>query len=272
MKPLISLITPVYNTKESWLRECLDSVLNQTFEDWELCLCDNGSKDYINNILQEYRKKDLRVRLTKLSINEGGYKGLQAALDISSGSYVGLLDSDDMLPSFALNRVAWYLSTQRPDVAYTDEFIVDGEGKAILPFYKPEFNRDLLCFLHYFGHLTIYRSAVIKRLQIRHCGGSYDYDLALRASELNGSFLHIPEILYHYRTYPESTSSITREDCMYGGLKTLQEHIDLWNLEAVASIEGSLYKVTFKDESVMKPHLPEFNIEGDHLMKRLFNI
>jgi glycosyltransferase involved in cell wall biosynthesis len=270
--PLISLITPVYNTKESWLRECLDSVLNQTFKDWELCLCNNGSDSYILNVLQEYGDKDSRIRITSLPVNEGGYKGLQAALDISSGKYVGLLDSDDILPNLALERIAQPIFEYAPDILYTDEMIANEEGIGILPFYKPNYSKYLLYLLHYWGHLTIYRSALIKRLGIRHYGGSYDYDLALRAVEITKHIYHINEILYYYRTYPASTSARTREECMRGGLKTLQEHLDLKHPGLVATIEDPLYKISYINGLDFKPKIPTFNQEGDHLMKRLFNL
>lgn len=275
VKPLISLITPVYNTKEIWLRQCLDSVLNQTFQDWELCLCNNGStNDNIFDILDEYSKKDSRVKVVWLPANKGGHKGLQAALDISSGEYAALLDSDDFIPTEALEKIAQELKSIKPDVLYTDEMITDVDLNPVLPFYKPEYNRYLLCLLHYWGHLTIYRSAVIKRLHIRFYGGSYDYDLALRASEMTSNIHHISEILYYYRTYPDSTSARTREDCLRGGLKTLQEHLDLKYMKSVASQAGDIYQVKFDDGSIIHPILSSelTLIEGDHLMKRLFNL
>src|SRR5579863_3804775 len=252
MRPLISLITPVYNTKEVWLRACLESVLNQTFQDWELCLCNNGSDPYIFEILDEYAKRDSRLRVNYTFPNRGGYKGLEEALNISTGQYVGLLDSDDTMPDYALHSIFMALSAYHPDVLYTDEIAVDSNGKSFLSFIKPDFDRLLLCQLHYWGHLTVYRSAVIKRLGIRHCGGSYDYDLALRASEIltDKDIYHIPEFLYNYRIYPESTSATTRESCMLGGLMTLQQHLDLKYEGAVASINGPIYQVIQKDGEI----------------------
>jgi len=274
MIPLISLITPVYNTKESWLEECLESVLHQTLQDWELCLCDNGSEPYISEIIAEYCKGDHRIRSIRLPINQGGYKGLEMALALSSGQYVGLLDSDDVLPEGALEVISQPLVEYTPDVLYTDEVITDVNGNHVMPFIKPSFNRALLCFLHYWGHLTLYESALIKRLGIRHCDGSYDYDLALRASEVTSDIYHIPHILYYYRTYPESTSATTRESCMLGGLQTLQRHLDLEYKGAIAVQEGSFYKVKLSTGEYLE--FPKLDMISDlypnNLIKSLFSL
>jgi glycosyltransferase involved in cell wall biosynthesis len=271
--PLISLIVPVYNTKESWFRECLDSVLNQTYSDWELCLCNNGSDFYISEIIEEYAKKDSRIRLAFIYPNIGGYKGLQTALNISTGQYVGLLDSDDRMPELALEQIAKILEYRLPDVLYTDEMICDENLTPVVPFLKPDFDKYLLYFLHYFGHITFYRTPIIKRLGIRYCGGSYDYDLALRVSELSGMDIHhIPEILYFYRTYATSTSALTQENCIRGALQTLQEHLDLLRADARATQNGSLYQVTGKSGTKWKPNLINIPVAEDNLMRRLFNL
>lgn len=274
MQPLISLVVPVYNTKSIWLRECLDSVLNQTFNNWELCICNNASNFETSEILNEYyvRNPD-HIKLCTLSTNEGGAKGINEALKCVAGQYVGLLDSDDILPTESLNVIAKHLIDYKPDVSYTDELIINTEKNPIIPFYKPNFNRELLCFLHYFGHLTVYRTALIKRLRLRQYGGSYDYDLALRASEFTSEIYHIPSILYWYRTYPESTSTTTKESCIEGGLQTLQEHLDLMYKGATALRGDPFYKVKLQTGEFLKSNLniEDFTKLPSNLIGSLFN-
>src|SRR5580698_9774461 len=89
--PLLSLLTPVYNTKESWLRECLNSVLGQIYPNWELCICDNASNPATTKILQEFAAKDSRIKIVRLEVNQGGFGGTNAALDIETGDYIGFL-------------------------------------------------------------------------------------------------------------------------------------------------------------------------------------
>lgn len=256
MKPLISLVTPVYNTKEVWLRECFDSVIKQSYVDWEWILCDNGGNYNTAELLQEYYEYDSRITLCSLYKNEGGYKGIEEGLKYVTGDYVALMDSDDTLPFQALETIAQSLNEYKPDVLYTDETLIDTDNKTIGTFIKPDYDKILLCFMHYWGHLTVYRTALIKRLGLRHCGGSYDYDLALRSSELTTHIFHIPGLLYNYRIYPESTSAITRESCIAGGLQTLQEHLDLeYGFGTIASHDGILYKVILGNGQVLEPNL-----------------
>jgi glycosyltransferase involved in cell wall biosynthesis len=251
--PVISLTIPVYNTREDWLRQCLDSVLNQIYPNWELCLCDNDSGPETSAVLQAYADKDERIKVTRISPNEGGWKGLNAAIDIATGDFCGLLDSDDELPRDALYLIAYALNRMpRSRIIYTDEVMISSNGR-ILPYFKPNFNRTLLLFQHYFSHLTLYESNLIKNLKVRHSGGSYDYDLALRASEVvnDKNIYHLPVMCYKYRSYETSTSSTTTEDCMRGACKALQEHVTRIGIKGTAERNGNLYQVRLQNGSLI---------------------
>lgn len=253
MHPQISLVMPVYNTKASWLYESIGSICSQSFENWELCICDNGSNKETTELLKSITHTDDRIKLVRLDINEGGYAGVNAALDIAAGDFIGLMDADDSLPQYALELIAREAKAPTK-ILYTDEMITDAEGEATMPFLKPDFNRELLCILHYFGHLTLYVAALIKKLRLRHCGGSYDYDLALRASDWvsKEEVRHIDVMLYNYRTHPESTSATTRQTCIDGGLVALQEHLDRNYPNAVARLEPPFYGVTLANGEDLK--------------------
>jgi O-antigen biosynthesis protein len=259
-KPVISLTTPVYNTRDEWLRQCLDSVLAQIYPFWELCLCDNDSEAPTSAILQEYAARDSRIKVTRISPNEGGWKGVNAAIDISTGAFCGLLDSDDQLPVDALYLIAYALNRNpKLKIIYTDEVLISENGK-ILPFFKPNFNADLLLTQSYFSHLTLYESNLIKQLKLRHCGGSYDYDLSMRATELvePKNIYHLPVICYKYRTYSTSTSATTLDDCLKGGVIALQEHLDRRGIKGTAERLGNNnYQVRLPDGS-LRP-IPKIN-------------
>ena len=249
---------PVYNTPLSWLMECVQSIVIQTFQDWELCICDNGCAESCSNLLKGLAVLyDPKIKLIRLETNQGGYAGVNAALDIASGEYIGLMDSDDVLVSNALEEISKVLSTDQgpsPTIVYTDEMLIDPESKDILPFFKPDFSRDLLLRLHYFGHMTLYREYLIKELRLKHAGGSYDYDLALRAvSKVNADeIVHIPQLLYKYRSHSESTSSKTKESCIYGGLHSLQTYLNEKHLGCTAILDPPFYGIISPDGSKHK--------------------
>jgi O-antigen biosynthesis protein len=246
-EPLISLVMPVYNTKEEWLRECINSVLTQEFPYWELCICNNGSFPYVDDILRYYVANDPRIKVVTLAENHNGAEGTNVAINISTGEYIGFLDSDDILMPTALTSIAQYIDMYYGvKILYTDEIFMTSSGVVYLPFFKPNFNANLLCLIPYFGHLTVYERSIVTKLMLRYSGGSYDYDLALRASKMtegHWDICHIDEILYKYRIYPESTSHTLYQSCVEGGLKSLQEYLDEVKPGAKARIEDNRYKV-----------------------------
>jgi O-antigen biosynthesis protein len=208
-EPLISLVMPVYNTKEEWLRECINSVLTQEFPYWELCICNNGSFPYVDDILRYYVANDPRIKVVTLAENHNGAEGTNVAINISTGEYIGFLDSDDILMPTALTSIAQYIDMYYGvKILYTDEIFMTSSGVVYLPFFKPNFNANLLCLIPYFGHLTVYERSIVTKLMLRYSGGSYDYDLALE-----------------------------------GGLKSLQEYLDEVKPGAKARIEDNRYKV-----------------------------
>ena len=248
---------PVYNTNIAWLWRCINSILNQTFREFELCICDNGSDPEYTSLLKEFEASNYRVKLVRLDTNYGGYAGVNAAMDISSGRYIGLMDSDDILELNALEEISKVLLDETQvltKIVYTDEMLIDSEGKDILPFFKPDFTVGLLMRLHYFGHLTVYHSSLIKALRLKHAGGSYDYDLALRAALQVGpmEIKHIPQLLYKYRSYPESTSSRSKEACIYGGLHSLQFYLNEKLPGTMAILDEPFYGVMYPNGIKMK--------------------
>lgn len=214
-KPLISIITPVWNTDEMWLRMAIESVRNQVYTNWELCLIDGGStKEYVKKLLEDYALKDSRIKVKYLSENLGIAGNSNEALTLASGEFIGFLDHDDELAPFALFETVKLLN-QNPLLSYiySDEDKIDEKGNRCDPFFKPGWSPDLFLACNYLCHFSLIRKAVIEGIGGFRYGydGSQDYDLFLRITEKlqTSEIVHIPKILYHWRIIPESASSST---------------------------------------------------------------
>jgi GT2 family glycosyltransferase/2-polyprenyl-3-methyl-5-hydroxy-6-metoxy-1,4-benzoquinol methylase len=213
--PKISIITPVWNIDEKWLRLSIESVMNQIYENWELCLVDGGSsKKHIRKVMTEYAKKDLRIKIKFLEENQGIAGNSNEALSLATGDYIGFLDHDDELAPFALFEAVKVLNTnQKYLFIYSDEDKMNEKGVRKDPFFKPDWSPDLFYTCNYLCHFSIIRAQKLHDIGGFRMGydGSQDYDLFLRITEsLNqDEIFHIPKILYHWRMLPQSASSST---------------------------------------------------------------
>lgn len=205
-KPLISVIVPVYNVDGRWLRRCLDSVREQIYENWELCIADDKSPGtHIREILDEYAAVDNRVKVAFRDENGHIAAASNSALELADGEFTVLLDHDDELSPDALFWVARTIADS-PETAfiYSDEDLIDENGRRSEPKFKPDFSRDLLYSLNLITHLSAYKTELLKAVGGFRIGteGSQDYDLALRVIERidESRIRHIPRILYHWRT------------------------------------------------------------------------
>lgn len=214
-QPKISIITPVWNTDEKWLRLAIESVINQVYDTWELCLVDGGStRPHIRPILQEYAEKDPRIRVKFLKENKGIAENSNEALALATGDFTGFLDHDDELAPFTLYEVVKLLN-RNPDLhcVYSDEDKIDGAGDRKDPFFKPDWSPDLFLSQNYLCHFSVIRKTLTDSAGGFRGGfdGSQDYDLFLRVMEnLSPSAIgHIPKILYHWRTILGSAADHT---------------------------------------------------------------
>ncbi len=211
-KPLISVLIPVYNVEEKWLRLCIESVLNQTYEHWELCIADdNSTNPNIRKILNEYSAKDRRIKVVFREENGHISAASNSALELATGEFTALLDHDDELSSDALFWVAKELNDfSETAFIYSDEDLIDERGKRFSPHFKPDFSRDYFYSLNLITHLSAYRTEILRNIGGFRVGleGSQDYDLALRVLEVinEKQIRHIPRILYHWRAIPGSVA------------------------------------------------------------------
>jgi glycosyltransferase involved in cell wall biosynthesis len=210
-KPLFSIIVPTYNTPEPFLREAIQSVLDQVYPYWELCIADDAStRPHVRRVLEEFAQQDARIKVTYRTENGHISHASNSALELATGDFIALLDHDDRLAPEALYEVA-YLLNQNPDLdmIYSDEDKLDEQGNRCMPFFKPDWSPDLFLSQMYTCHLGIYRRQIVEKIGGFRPGyeGSQDYDLVLRFTEQSDRIAHIPKILYHWRIHPESAAS-----------------------------------------------------------------
>lgn len=236
----ISVLMPVYNPDERWLRRALDSVLGQTYSDWELCVADDASPlPHVAPLLDEYARRDNRIRLVHRPENGHISAATNTALAMATGDWVALFDHDDELAPHALQCVAQEIAAH-PDAAviYTDEDKIDEQGVRFDPHFKPDWNPDLLRSQNYFCHLSVYRTALVRRLGGMRVGleGSQDWDLALRATEqlAPNEIRHVARILYHWRAGEGSTAlHLGQKDYVAAASRrALTEHLERTGLRA----------------------------------------
>lgn len=216
-RPLVSIIVPVYNTDRDMLIRMLESVLAQTYEDWELCIADGHSKEVdVREILMMYMERYGKIKVSFLEVNGHISGNSNEALALAEGEFVAFLDHDDELAPSALYEVVKLLNHHPElDFIYSDEDKIDEQGKRTAPFFKPDWSPDLLYSVNYVCHLAVLRTSLVKRLRGFRSGyeGSQDYDLFLRASAVTSMIGHVPRILYHWRMHEHSTSGdVSRKD------------------------------------------------------------
>jgi glycosyltransferase involved in cell wall biosynthesis/ubiquinone/menaquinone biosynthesis C-methylase UbiE len=211
-RPKISIITPIWNTDEKILRSAIESVINQIYDNWELCLVDgNSTKPHIKRVLNEYAQKESRIKVKFLPENKGIAGNSNEALALATGDFIGFLDHDDELVPFTLYEVVKLLNQNRNlQFIYSDEDKIDQNGNRKDPFFKPDWSPDLFLSQNYLCHFSVIDKALIDSVGGFHIGydGSQDYDLFLRCSEKisPSSIAHISKILYHWRLIPGSAA------------------------------------------------------------------
>jgi glycosyltransferase involved in cell wall biosynthesis len=207
--PLISIIMPAYETPETWLRGAIDSVLEQLYPFWELCIVNDASPSpHVYEVIEEYAARDSRIRVTHLPANSGISTASNAALSLAKGEWIALMDHDDRLTEDALYMVASTVVDTDADAVYSDEAKMSVEGQLYDFTYKPDWSPDFLHSTMYIGHLTCYRKAVVDEVGgfRSEYDGTQDYDLALRVAAITDRFVHIPEVLYYWVAIPGSTA------------------------------------------------------------------
>lgn len=230
-EPKISIIVPAFRTPELFLRQMVQSVLDQTYSNWELCIADGGVEDtVVEETIREYQKQDDRIRYVKLPENRQISGNSNAALALATGEYAALLDHDDLYTPDALFEVVKAINEKNADVIYTDEDKISMDLQHHFePHFKPDLNMDLLRSNNYICHLF-----VTKIEYLRDTGGfrsafdgAQDFDLIFRCVEQAKCVYHIPKILYHWRMHQNSTAANPESKmyCYEAGKHAIEEHL-----------------------------------------------
>lgn len=212
-RPLISVVLPTFNTPDLWLHSCINSVINQVYDNWELCISDDCSTiNSVKEIISTYVQRDKRIKVVFRELNGHIATSSNSALSLATGEFVAFLDHDDELSPLSLYRIVESLNTDATtDFFYSDEDKIDKEGRRSLPFFKPDWSPALFFSQNYITHLACIRRTIVKDINgfTPESQGSQDYDLFLKAIFAGAKVKHLPFILYHWRLHEASTSMIS---------------------------------------------------------------
>ena len=230
--PLISIVVPLYNTPQQFLVELLDSVQNQTYQNWELCLVDAGQDETVGQTVKARAALDSRIRYQKLEKNDGIAGNTNQGFALAKGEYIALLDHDDILHPCALWYVAKAIAEQGADFVYTDEVTFEGDIDHLTVYhFKPDYMIDNLRSNNYICHLSVFSAKLLAAVggdERAEFNGSQDYDLYLRLTEKAHKIVHIPHLLYYWRSSPTSVASniSAKTYCLEAAVKALYAHYE----------------------------------------------
>ena len=244
-RPKISIVVPVYNTPESILKSTVQSVFDQLYPDWELCIADDGSTEpHVARLLEGFAKADARVKYVLRHENGHIAAASNSALGLATGAFIALLDHDDLLAEQALYEIAVELNLHpTADVVFSDEDKIDENGRRYDPYFKTDFSLDLLLGQNMFNHLTVYRKSLIDSVGGFRTGfeGSQDYDLALRivAKTSPENIRHVPAVLYHWRqtSEGESFSQAYLDRCIQSAQRAVDDFLNRGKEAPIATVD-----------------------------------
>lgn len=259
-KRIFSIVVPTYRTSELYLREMIDSVLNQTYPFLELILADATEDDSVEKIVNTYN--DSRIHYKRLNINAGISENTNKGLELAAGDYIGLLDHDDIITPDALYEMNARIEQGKKEgretlLLYSDEDKCNEDRTSYYePHYKEDFNFDLLLSNNYICHFMVIHNKIIKKLRFRkEFDGAQDFDLVLRTvAEIKNekSIAHIPKVLYHWRCHGGSTAENpqSKKYAYEAGLRAVQDfaHRQGWNAQAVEQKHVGFYELQYKPD------------------------
>ena len=276
--PKISVIVPMFNTKEKFFKELVKCMKDQTYSNWELCLADGSPKQ--NENLKKYIDDD-RIKYKYLNKNLGIAGNSNAALEMATGDYVALLDHDDLLADYALFFMVEAVNNHKDaKFFYSDEDKIDESGNRYDAYFKPDFAPDTLRCQNYICHFSMFKKELIDELKgfKENYDGAQDYDIFLRMSEVTNAseIIHVPRILYHWRVHNESTAKLDSHAKNYAfeaGKKAIEDHLKRIGLKGKVSegcIEG-IYRVDYEFDGNPKVSIVIPNKDGKDILETCIN-
>ena len=252
-RPLISLIIPVYNVSIDLLIECLNSILNQSYDNFEICIADDCSTNKETlDVLKKYQEKYDNIKVVYRKKNGHISEASNSAIKLASGDFIGLVDNDDVLHKDALYYVVKELNRDKTlDMIYTDEDKLDFDGNRCFPHFKSDFAIDTFLSSNYICHFTVLRKSIVDKLKgfRSEYNGAQDYDLFLRVIDETRKICHIPKVLYHWRMTKGSTSSSggNKNYAYEAGKRALENYFERNKINACVHFVGEpqMYRVEY---------------------------
>ena len=279
LEPKISVVVPMYNTKEKFFKELIKCMMDQTYSNWELCLADGSPKQ--NENLKKYYEQDERIKYKFLNGNLGIAGNSNAAIEMATGDYIALLDHDDVLADYALYEIVYNLNKfPNAEFLYSDEDKIDENGNRYDAYFKPDFAPDTLRCQNYICHFSVFKKELLEKLGgfRENYDGAQDYDIFLRMSEITDpkNISHVPKILYHWRVHNESTAKLNSNAKNYAfeaGKKAIEDHLKRIGLDGIVSegcIDG-IYRVDYKVIGEPKVSIVIPNKDGKDILEVCIN-
>lgn len=269
--PKISILVATFNTKEEYLKEMIDTVVNQSYSNWELCIADGSTNDFVEKYVREhYSNYGDKIKFQKLDQNYGISGNTNKAFEMATGDYITVYDHDDTLELDCFFEIVKALQEYRYDVLYTDEDKFDDSTKMYNdPNLKPDFSEDLLRSHNYITHLFIVNKKIVDEVGYYNSefDGSQDYDYIFRCVEKANAVYHIPRILYHWRMHPESTAQNPESKlyCYDAGKRAIEAHYKRIGVEATVEflpkpMYGMYHTIySTKDNPLVSILIPNYN-------------
>ncbi|MGN0482390.1 MAG: glycosyltransferase [Lachnospiraceae bacterium] len=280
-KPTISIVVPTYETDERFLKELLESVMAQTYPNWQLCIADGSESDKVKNQIERQYANEMRITYQKLGENKGIAENTNAGLALAKGEFVGFLDHDDCLaPNALFEVVQMYQSHPDAQVFYSDEDkVIDETGAHVQPHLKPDLNWFLLRANNYICHFFVVETALAKEIGgfDAQYDGAQDYDFILRCVERAKETCHIPKILYHWRMHQASTAVNTssKQYAYDAGKRAIEAHLKRQNMQAEVTLTNDLgfYQTSYKKQgeptvSYLTPEMARHALLGERVEKQ----
>lgn len=253
-KPLISIITPVFNPPVDVLEELIESVLAQTYPYFELCIGNVGKDEAVKELLAKYAAEDNRIKVYSFDTNLGIGGDSNRVLEKVKGDFIALLDHDDTLSPDALYENAKLINEQDPDFIYSDKDMIDEKGVRYEPLFKPEWSPEIMLSANYLTHLNVMRTRIVREVGgwDGETNGAQDWDLFLKVVHASKTICHIPKILYHWRVIATSTahSIDTKPYALAGQRRAVQKYLDQEGIAATPYHRKTELLLQWKDEAL----------------------
>lgn len=254
--PLISIVIPLYETDPKFFCQLIDSILKQTYQNFEVCFADGSATDKLQEVIEKNYPGEKRLRYKKLDKNLLITGNTNAAIEMAKGEYIAFADHDDLLALNALYEMVYAINEDRTiDVVYSDEDKTNfANNKYFEPHFKPDFSIDLLCSVNYICHLFMAKRELVDEVGYLRdeYNGAQDYDFVLRCCEKAKKIHHVPKVLYHWRCHEKSTAS-NPESKLYAfeaGKRAIEAYYERVGIDATVELTPNLglYRSRFSIE------------------------